>query len=557
MRRLLALLPTIAIAVACSPSPSENSSPPPPPPPAVATVTVTPGTQSIAVGGTASLTATLKASNGSTLSGRSVSWTTSASAIATVSGGVVTGISAGVPVTITATSEGKSGSAQVTVTAVPVATVDVTAPTTTLSPGATVQLTAVTKAASGAVVTGRAVTWKTNSDAIGTVSTSGLVKAVGAGALTVTATSEGVSGTIALTVTSSVKSLALGTQNSCALKVDGTVLCWGRGDEGGVGDQANVDRSTPTAVAGNLHFQSLTGSQGRTCGITTQGVLYCWGSNNNHGLGLGPLGSVPSFVSVPTKSADTVTTFTSVSSSQGGSLCALTTGGVRWCWGDNDNIELGNGLSVDITKPTVVAPPLFTMLAMGNWHGCALAAGGVPWCWGYNGDGAIGDGSYVDSSVPTLVAGGHAFVTIASLQDATCALKSDGSVWCWGSNDFGMLGNGTVGGKQNLPQVVPNAPAFVQLDGHGQYVCGRTAAGSVYCWGRNTQGQLGDGTTTHRSVPTPVAGSRLFVQIATGTVHSCGIASDGVYCWGDNTRGTLGDGTLTQRLVPTKVAGGF
>ncbi len=553
MRRLLVLL--LAIVIACSPSPSENT---PPPPAAVASVFVTPGTQSIAVGGTASLTAAVKASDGSVLTGRTVSWTTSASGTATVSGsGVVTGVSAGGPVTITATSGGKSGSAQVSVTAVPVATIEVTATKTTLSPGEKVQLAAVTKAAGGAVLTGRAVTWKTSSDAIGTVNSSGLVTAVGAGTLTVTATSEGAGGSVVLTVSSSVKSLALGPENSCALKSDGTVLCWGRGDEGGVGDQANVDRSIPASVSGNLRFQSLAGSQGRTCGIATDGRLYCWGSNNNHGLGLGPLGSVPPFVSVPTKTADTVTTFTSVSSSQQGSLCALTNGGVRWCWGDNDNIELGNGLSVDVTVPTRVAPPLFTTVAMGNYHGCALAAGGVPWCWGYNGHGAIGDSSFVDSSVPKRVVGGHFFTTIVSLQDATCALKADGSAWCWGSNDFGMSGDGTVGGNRYSPRIVPNAPAFVQLDGHGQYVCGRTGAGSAYCWGRNTQGQLGDGSTTNRSVPTPVAGSHLFVRIATGTVHSCGIAADAVYCWGANTKGILGDGTLTPRLVPTKVLGGF
>lgn len=249
--------------------------------------------------------------------------------------------------------------------------------------------------------------------------------------------------TIVLTVTSSVRSLALGTQNSCALKTDGTVLCWGRGDEGGVGDQANVDRSTPAAVGGNLHFQSLTGSHGRTCGITTEGVLYCWGSNNNHGLGLGPLGTVPSFVSVPTKSADTVTTFRTVSSSQGGSLCALTSDGVRWCWGDNDNIELGNGLSVDITVLTLVAPPLFTMVAMGNWHGCALAAGGVPWCWGHNGDGAMGDGTTTHRSVPTPVAGSRLFAQIATGTVHSCGIASDG-VYCWGANTRGILGDGTL-----------------------------------------------------------------------------------------------------------------
>ncbi len=391
--------------------------------------------------------------------------------------------------------------------------------------------------------------------ATATVTGSGLVTAVAPGLVTITATSEGVTSTLQLTVASSIQALALGSDNSCVLRTNGTVLCWGRGDLGAVGDGANSDRLVPTAVSGGLVFTSLTGSGNRNCGITVAGRLYCWGSNNDHGLGIGPLASTPASVNVPTASDVTLTTFVQVSSSQRGHLCALTTGGVRYCWGDNDNVELGNGLAVDIVRPDAVAPPLFASLAMGNWHGCALAAGGVPWCWGFNAMGAAGNGTFITGNVPTPVVGSHLFTHLAVLQGATCGLKADGTTWCWGEGNFGVFGDGTAGAVRSTPAITTGAPAFVELRGTSQHICGRTAAGEVWCWGLNVDGQLGDGTTTTRLVPTKVSGTRTYLMIATGTSHSCAVASDGLYCWGDNPRGLLGDGTTTTRLLPTKVSG--
>lgn len=551
MRPLIALLPLAAVA--CSAGSTGTT---PPPPPSVATITVTPGAQTITIGGTATLTAELKTANGAVLSGRTVTWTSSGGSVASVSAaGVVTGKAAGGPVTITATSEGKSGSAQVTVADVAVATVEVTGTMPTLSPGATSQLVATPKSAAGTPLTGRAVTWTSSSLTTATVSTSGLVTAVGPGIVTITATIGGVDGTLQLTVASAIKALALGSDNTCVLRTDGTVLCWGRGDKGAIGDGANTDRLVPTAVSGGLLFKSLTGSGNRNCGITTAGKLYCWGSNYDHGLGIGPLGATPSWVNAPTPSDVAVTTFTQVSSSQYGQLCALTTTGVRYCWGDNDNVELGNGSDVDIVRPLEVAPPLFVTLAMGNYHGCALATGGVAWCWGYNDRGAAGNGTFNTVMVPTKVIGNHTFSHLAVLEGATCGLKTDGTTWCWGEGEYGVFGDGTFGAIRSTPTVVPGAPAFVELAGTSHHVCGRTATGSVYCWGLNADGQLGDGTIIARGVPTKISGTRSYLMIAAGTRQSCGVASDGLYCWGGNPLGLLGDGTTTARPVPTKVIG--
>lgn len=167
----------------------------------VATVEVTPSPASVAVGQTGQLVAVAKSAGGTELPGRPVAWTTADPAIATVSGsGVVTGVAVG-DVTITATSEGKSGTSQVTVSAISVATVAVAPPTSSIGEGATVELTATAKDANGATLAGRAPTWSTSDAGVARVNASGVVTGASAGTATVTATIEGKTGTASITVT--------------------------------------------------------------------------------------------------------------------------------------------------------------------------------------------------------------------------------------------------------------------------------------------------------------------------------------------------------------------
>jgi hypothetical protein len=195
--------PLFLVAVAaCSSSGAPTPPPPPPPPPAVATVTVTPAAGSVVAGSTIPLIATARDAGGQTMSGQTISWQSENGAVATVSSsGVVTGVTAGGPVTITASTGGRSGTAEITVTAVPVASVTVTAPRTTVPQGTTLQLALELKSAAGAVLTGRQVTWSSSAAGVATVSAAGLVNAVTQGPVTITATSEGKSGNVQLTVT--------------------------------------------------------------------------------------------------------------------------------------------------------------------------------------------------------------------------------------------------------------------------------------------------------------------------------------------------------------------
>jgi len=197
----------------------------------------------------------------------------------------------------------------------------------------------------------------------------------------------------------------------------------------------------------------------------------------------------------------------------------------------------------------------------GHYHTCAVTAGGGVACWGFNSDGQLGDGTRTDRLTPTAVSGlGSGIAAIAAGANHTCALTTGGGVVCWGRNADGQLGNGGSGmGSRSLTPtpVVGLANGVAAIAAGYAYTCALTTGGAVLCWGDNWAGQLGDGTTAHRVTPTAVIGLESGVAaLVTGGVHACAVTSaGGAMCWGWNATGQLGDGTTTGRLTPVAVVG--
>jgi alpha-tubulin suppressor-like RCC1 family protein len=223
---------------------------------------------------------------------------------------------------------------------------------------------------------------------------------------------------------------------------------------------------------------------------------------------------------------------------------------------------------VIVSTQPAAAGDLFRVAA-GQEHGCGLDAAGRAFCWGANWGGQVGDASTLDPRLaPVPLSGGHTFSGLAAGSHHTCGLRPDGGVLCWGDNSFGQLGTGTTA-LSRVPAAVAGAPAFVSITAGDYHTCGLTAAGAAYCWGSHLAGELGTGAGPPEQCPgatgplpcstrpVPVAGGHAFDRISAGHLFTCALSRDGgAYCWGMNSTGNLGTGNQQDRPLPAPVAGG-
>ena len=351
-----------------------------------------------------------------------------------------------------------------------------------------------------------------------------------------------------------VARVVVGVGYSCFLNPAGQAYCWGGNGSGQLGDGTTTDRLVPTPVSGGLTFASLSGGGAHTCGVTASGAAYCWGDN-----GVGHLGDGTTFMRLVPTLVSGGLKFAAVSAGVG-HTCGVTTAGVGYCWGYNEEGRLGDGTTTTRYVPTLVAGGLsFTRISAGGNYTCGVAASGAAYCWGSNLHGELGTTTSLSySPLPTQVSGGLTFSSVSASLDHTCGLIANGVAYCWGDNTVGQLGDGTTNSHLAPGPVAGNLTFDRVSSGANGYTCGVTTSGAAYCWGYNLYGQRGDGTTSTSSVPVPIAGGLTFAAVSANLIpdgaHTCGVTTSGaVYCWGQNNSGQLGDGTTTQRLVPTLV----
>jgi len=360
------------------------------------------------------------------------------------------------------------------------------------------------------------------------------------------------------------------SNHTCALLENGSVRCWGANTYGQCGQLASgTDHRTPVEVTNLSSGVAKLSSGGNfNCVIRSSGTVQCWGQNNFGQLGNGSTMNthVPQTVSLPEAAVD-------VSAGYYHACAVLSGGGVR-CWGYNNAGQLGDGSNVNSSVPVTVRddttpsyPPLDEIVAVacGSNFSCSLKQGtGEAWCWGGNANGQLGDGttsSHFRASPVRYSAGGtvvRGFVKITAGNNHACGVK-DNTV-CWGRGDYGQLGNNSTSDSLVPTQVLQSGPADFPaasyIDAGYAHTCAVQAAGG-WCWGRDEEGQLGDGTVNpNRPLAAMVSGlTSTTDMISGGGSHSCAVHGTGdiAKCWGLNLDGQLGNGTTTLSAVPVEV----
>ena len=341
-------------------------------------------------------------------------------------------------------------------------------------------------------------------------------------------------------------------QLTCALLADAKAKCWGGNGDGALGDGTTTNSSTPVFVKGIDNATAISAGSAHACALLANGTAKCWGANWGR-LGNGSLRRS----SVPVAVTGLTNTVAIGAGDQG--TCALLANGTVKCWGANFYGELGNGTRNPSTKPNLAVVGLSpaagaVAITAGAGHSCALLANGTAKCWGYNMTGALGNGSPGHSvTTPVVVTGLANAVAITAGASSTCALLANGTVQCWGISAVTQVITST-------PVAVPGLANAVAITAGYVSTCARLANGTAKCWGVNSNGQLGDGTTTDSTLPVAVLGLTNAVSIWLGNVapayHACAVLADGTArCWGYNHDGQLGDGTRVRSLSPVAVQG--
>ncbi|MDO8535848.1 MAG: RCC1 repeat-containing protein [Candidatus Omnitrophota bacterium] len=331
---------------------------------------------------------------------------------------------------------------------------------------------------------------------------------------------------------------------------DGTVWAFGNNTFGQLGDGTQTNRTTPVQVQGLTGVKETAADEYSSFALRSDGTVWAWGENSAGQLGDGTF----------QRRLIPVNVFNNGEAIAAGEHFTLVIdkNGDVWSWGYNPCGQLGDGTNITRNVPAKISG-LFNIIAIaaGEWNGMALQIDGSVWVWGGNKYGQMAEGNIDNPYVPRLptkIEGLSDIVAISMGYFHAMALRSDGSVWSWGDNAYGELGDDTTIASYE-PIQVQNIDNVVAIGAGGNQSVVLKNDGTVWMWGDNKYGQLGDGTLVERHLPAPVSGLSNITDIGPGDVHTLAVKQDGtLWSWGRNQSGELGDGTSgNSKSLPSQI----
>lgn len=362
--------------------------------------------------------------------------------------------------------------------------------------------------------------------------------------------------------------IAQGSAHTLSICSDETVMAWGSNGHGQLGDgSTGVNSSFPVSTILLNDVTDISGGNFFTTALKSDGTVWAYGSNATGSLGDNTNTDRFSPVQVLGEGGmGYLNDIVAISSSLGlGHSLALKSDGTVWAWGSNNFGQLGDNKVAGGHTPVQVhgednigfLTNIIQVVAAGEFS-LALKDDGTVWAWGINANGNLGNGSAsYEIDVPVQVTGLTNIIKIAGGTDHAMAIKDDGTVWAWGSDVYGELGNNTTDYFYfDEPVEALGITNAVDIAGGQHHTLILTDDGKVWCMGNNMYGQLGDGTNENRLVPTLVTGLDNVVAIDGGGSSSMALCSDGtLWTWGYNGFGELGNGTTVNSWSPVEVTG--
>jgi alpha-tubulin suppressor-like RCC1 family protein len=350
----------------------------------------------------------------------------------------------------------------------------------------------------------------------------------------------------------------------------GNLFTWGFNTTGAVGDNTGISRSTPvTTFAGGTNWKQVSNGYRFTAAVKTDGTLWTWGFNYQGVLGINLTGG--SFAAGINGRTTPVTTFAGGNNWKQVScgqyyMAAIKTDGTLWTWGRNEYGQLGNNTGTSRSTPvtTFAGGTNWKQVSCGMRHTSAIKTDGTLWTWGDNATGQVGNNTVTAfpngvCTPVTTFAGGTNWQQVSCAYNHTTAIKTDGTLWVWGRNYAGSLGDNTIINRSTPVTTFAGGNNWKQVSGGGYYTAAIKTDGTLWTWGRNSIGQLGTNSQTNRSTPgTTFTGGSNWKQVSAADKHVLSIKTDGtLWVWGFANSGILGTNTANDTLNPvTTFAGG-